>query len=53
MRIPFGSNKLTTVLTKAAGSGNLSIRLPPKIKLNFPKVGYKLHASPTTYLTLF
>ena len=32
--------------------GSLSTRLPPKTKLNFPKAGSRLQASPTTNLTL-
>ena len=47
MRRPLGSKKLETDDRKDAGSGRRSRRFPPKIRLNFPREGLRLQASPT------
>ena len=51
-KIPFGYKNWLTWLIKALGSYNLSIKLPPNIRLNLPRDLSRLHASPTENLTL-
>lgn len=53
IRTPFGSKNWETWTKKASGSYNLSIKLPPNMKENFPKDLSSLQASPSTNFTFF